>query len=67
MDEQAGALGILAGGLVGLPLSLDGARPPVPGRAPALGEPTRAALAAAGYGEAAIAGLIASGAAHAAG
>lgn len=67
MDGQAGALGILAGGLVGLPLSLDGARPPVPGRAPALGEHTRQALAAAGYSEAAIAGLIASGAADAAG
>jgi crotonobetainyl-CoA:carnitine CoA-transferase CaiB-like acyl-CoA transferase len=56
-DPQASALGILAGGLVRLPLSLDGARPPIPGRAPALGEHTRPALLLAGYDEGRIAEL----------
>jgi len=64
-DPQTDALGILADGLVGLPLSLDGARPPVPGRAPVLGEHTRSALRMAGYDAAAIAGLIAGGVAQA--
>lgn len=60
-DPQALSLGILDRGLVGLPLSLDGARPPIPGRAPALGQDTRAALAMAGYGDGEIARLFAAG------
>jgi crotonobetainyl-CoA:carnitine CoA-transferase CaiB-like acyl-CoA transferase len=63
-DPQASALGILAGGLVGLPLSLDGARPPVAGKAPLLGQHTRQVLAAAGYAEEQVAELIAAGVAR---